>query len=171
MRESRLRIGPMKLSRTVSYAVQATLQLAQSESDEPVPCSKLAAQGKMPERFLLQILRNLVTHGILRSTRGVDGGYALVRPADQISLLEVIEAIEGPYDSPLEVGEGLPEGSQHKLRDALEEVTHSTRRQLEAVKLSQLLKPPQAPASEAQATPEAELPPSQGQAGGPALPT
>ena len=60
---------PMKLSRTVAYAVRATLQLAQLEADGPVPCSKLANEGKMPERFLLQILRNLVTHGILRSTR------------------------------------------------------------------------------------------------------
>ena len=132
----------MKLSRTVAYAVRATLQLAQLEADGPVPCSRLANAGKMPERFLLQILRNLVTHGILRSTRGVDGGYALVRPADQISLLEVIEAIEGPYDSTLEMGEGLSELSQVKLRDALDEVTTTTRRQLEAIKLSQLLKPP-----------------------------
>lgn len=95
----------------------------------------------MPERFLLQILRNLVTHGILRSTRGVDGGYALVRPADQISLLEVIEAIEGPYDASLTV-EGLTEDSQEKLREALSQVTATTRHQLEAIKLSQLLKPP-----------------------------
>ena len=132
----------MKLSRTVSYAVRATLQLAQLEAHGPVPCSRLAADGKMPERFLLQILRNLVTHGILRSTRGVDGGYALVRPADQISLLEVIEAIEGPYDAALEMGEGLPTDSQHSLRDALSHVTATTRRQLESIKLSQLLKPP-----------------------------
>ena len=131
----------MKLSRTVAYAVKATLQLAQLEAEAPVPCSKLASEGKMPERFLLQILRNLVTHGILRSTRGVDGGYALVRPADQISLLELIEAIEGPYDSPVEVGEGLPEDSQRKLQEALGHVTSTTRRQLEAIKLSQL-KPP-----------------------------
>ena len=132
----------MKLSRTVSYAVRATLHLAQLESKGPVPCSKLASDGKMPERFLLQILRNLVTHGILRSTRGVDGGYTLVRPADQISLLEVIEAIEGPYDAALEVGDGLPFDSQLKLKDALGEVTTTTRKQLEAIKLSQLLKPP-----------------------------
>src|SRR4029079_16039606 len=109
----------MKLSRTVSYAVRATLQLAELSANGPVPCSKLAKEGQMPERFLLQILRNLVTHGILRSTRGVDGGYALVRPAEQISLLEVIEAIEGPYDSALEISEGLTADSQHKLRDAL----------------------------------------------------
>jgi Rrf2 family transcriptional regulator, cysteine metabolism repressor len=132
----------MKLSRTVSYAVRATLQLAQLSQQGPVPCSRLAADGKMPERFLLQILRNLVTHGILRSTRGVDGGYALIKPADQISLLEVIEAIEGPYDSSLEIGDGLTEDSQHKLRDALGNVTATTRRQLESIKLSQLLKPP-----------------------------
>lgn len=133
----------MKLSRTVAYAVRATLQLAQLEADGPVPCSKLAAEGKMPERFLLQILRNLVTHGILRSTRGVDGGYALVKPANEISLLEVIEAIEGPYDSPLEVSEGLSESSQTKLREALDQVTSVTRNQLEAIKLSQLLRPPE----------------------------
>jgi DNA-binding IscR family transcriptional regulator len=90
----------------------------------------------------LQILRNLVTHGILRSTRGVDGGYALIKSPDQISLLEVIEAIEGPYDAALEVGDGLPEDSQNKLRTALSEVTISTRNQLEAIKLAQLLKPP-----------------------------
>ena len=71
----------MKLSRTVTYAIQATLQLAESDSRTPVPCSKLASQGAMPERFLLQILRNLVNHGILQSTRGVDGGYALLRIA------------------------------------------------------------------------------------------
>ena len=133
----------MKLSRTVAYAVRATLQLAQLESDGPIPCSKLASEGKMPERFLLQILRNLVTHGILRSTRGVDGGYALVRPANEISLLEVIEAIEGPYDSSLEMGDGLSEDARHKLRDALDQVTTVTRNQLEAIKLSQLLRPPQ----------------------------
>lgn len=132
----------MKLSRTVAYAVRATLQLAQLESEGPVPCSKLAAAGKMPERFLLQILRNLVTHGILRSTRGVDGGYALIRPAHQISLLQLIEAIEGPYDSSLEMGEDISADSQEKLREALLDVTTTTRRQLEAIKLSQLLKPP-----------------------------
>jgi len=129
----------MKLSRTLSYAVQATLQLAQLNEDGPVPCSRLAAYGKLPERFLLQILRNLVTHGILSSTRGVEGGYALVRPAEKISLLEVIEAIEGPYDSPLDLGDGVNES---RLRDALGEVTQMTRRQLEAIKLSQLLTPP-----------------------------
>lgn len=132
----------MKLSRTVAYAVRATLQLAKSESTAPVPCSQLAAQGNMPERFLLQILRNLVTHGILRSTRGVDGGYSLVRSPDEVSLLEVIEAIEGPLNTGEPIGESMTADSQTRLQDALQQVTDTSRRQLEAVKLSQLLEPP-----------------------------
>lgn len=132
----------MKLSRTVDYAVRATLQLAKSESETPVPCSQLATEGKMPERFLLQILRNLVTHGILRSTRGVDGGYSLVRRPEEISLLEVIEAIEGPYEAALAAAEGGNITLQDKLLDALSQVTTTTRNQLEAIKLSQLLPPP-----------------------------
>lgn len=132
----------MKLSRTVAYAVRATLQLAKDPSDGPVPCSKLASEGNMPERFLLQILRNLVTHGILRSTRGVDGGYALTRPPEEISLLDVIEAIEGPMDVGDPTGEGLPEDSQLKLKDALTEITATARQQLESIKFSSLLEPP-----------------------------
>jgi Rrf2 family protein len=132
----------MKLSRTVSYAVQATLQLAQHESALPIPCSKLAADGKMPERFLLQILRNLVTHGILRSTRGVDGGYTLLRPPNEISLLELIEAIDGPLEADVSVTDGFPKPIHDNLRSALQQVAATAREQLEAVKLSHLLGPP-----------------------------
>lgn len=132
----------MKLSRTVAYAVQATLQLARSGSGTPVPCSQLASDGKMPERFLLQILRNLVTHGILRSTRGVDGGYMLVRPADEVSLLEVIEAIDGPLNADSNLSDVLPANSHDKLQEALTQVTSTARQQLEAIKLSSLLEPP-----------------------------
>lgn len=132
----------MKLSRTVSYALQATLQLARSETENPVPCSRLATEGKMPERFLLQILRNLVAHGILGSTRGVEGGYTLERDPQDISLLEVIEAIEGPLTSALPVGEGLPECSRAKLEQALSEVTAVARHGLEAIKLVHLLPSP-----------------------------
>jgi Rrf2 family protein len=132
----------MKLSRTVAYGVQATLQLARSNSTSPVPCSQLAAEGHMPERFLLQILRHLVTHGILHSTRGVDGGYNLERTPEEISLLELIEAIDGPLHSALPVGEGVPLHYDAKLREALESITETARQQLSAIKLSHLLQPP-----------------------------
>jgi Rrf2 family protein len=130
---------PMKLSRTVSYALQATIHLAINNSDSPVPCSKLATEGGMPERFLLQILRSLVTHGILHSTRGVEGGYSLGRTADEISLLQIIEAIDGPLDSKLNTVNSLPQSSSDRLRQALEDVATTSRKQLEQIKLSSLL--------------------------------
>jgi Rrf2 family protein len=129
----------MKFSRTVSYAVQAVLQLAQLDPLTPVPCSRLASEGKMPERFLLQILRSLVTHGILRSTRGVDGGYALLRPADEITLLDVVEAIEGPLETAELPSEVLPAPSRQKLQGVLREINVVTQKQLAATKLSELL--------------------------------
>ena len=132
----------MKLSRTVTYALQATLQLAQEDRSEPVPCSRLAADGNMPERFLLQILRNLVTHGILRSTRGVDGGYALERAPNEISVLDVIEAIDGPMRAESNVQDGISDEFYNRLRTELGRVTSTAREQLQAIKLSQLIKPP-----------------------------
>ncbi|NUQ61917.1 MAG: Rrf2 family transcriptional regulator [Pirellulales bacterium] len=155
----------MKLSRTVSYALQATLQLAQVGTNEPVPCSQLAAEGKMPERFLLQILRNLVAHRILQSTRGVEGGYALERTPEEISLLEVIEAIEGPLSTALPVCEGLPEKSRLKLEKSLSEITNLARRQLQSVTLADLMPEPMA-VTQAQA---AEIPAGSRLAGGKSL--
>lgn len=135
----------MKVSRTVSYALQATVQLAMADDECPVPCSQLAAAGCMPERFLLQVLRSLVAHGVLKSTRGVDGGYALSRSADEVSLLDVMEAIEGPLVSSLPAAEGLPEQSRARVLQALAHVTESMRRELAAVKLSRLLPDPAQP--------------------------
>ena len=129
----------MKLSRTVAYALHAALQLACSETGGPVPCSRLAAEGQMPERFLLQILRNLVTHGILGSTRGVDGGYTLERHPDELSLLELIEAVDGPYGPSFLFHEGLPEGPRTTLECAFEKVAELTRKELRSIKLAHLL--------------------------------
>ena len=128
----------MKLSRTVSYALQATLQLAEAQSDHPVPCSRLATEGKMPERFLLQILRNLVAHGVLESTRGVDGGYALRQPPADVSLLDIIEAVDGPMVSSLPVADGLHEESREKLEQLLAQVNDEARTRLASIRMADL---------------------------------
>lgn len=128
----------MKLSRTVAYAVQAALQLASAASPGPIPCSRLAAKGKMPERFLLQILRNLVMHGILRSTRGVDGGYMLTRPPSEISLLELIEAIDGPLNEEAATAQLASREAEENLKVALRRAAESMREELQAIKLSHL---------------------------------
>jgi Rrf2 family protein len=130
----------MKMSRTSTYALQAILQLARSEAaGVPVPCSRLAAEGKMPERFLLQILRNLVSKGILTSTRGVDGGYALERKPEDISLLEVIEAVDGPVAHAVRSLEGLSGDHRKRLECALRDVTELARGELQSIKLVHLL--------------------------------
>jgi len=144
----------LKLSRTVGYAIQATLQLAESNSLTPVPCSRLAAEGEMPERFLLQILRSLVTHGILRSTRGVEGGYKLDRDPSEISLLEIIEAVDGPLRSSLPSGEKLSHKARGALERGLSDVAEESRQRLAAIRLDQLIEdskeaPETSPTSEA----------------------
>lgn len=109
--------------------------MAAARTQEPVSCRRLAEAEGLPERFLLQILRSLVTHGILRSTRGVEGGYALSRPAPEIHLLNIIEAIDGPVQL------DLPETSQvtPTLRDALERVSQRFRDELASVSLEDLV--------------------------------
>jgi Rrf2 family protein len=128
----------MKFSRTLSYALRASLELAEQDSNFPIPCSRLAAQGGMPARFLLQVLRSLVAHDILRSSRGVDGGYSLKRSPHEISLLEVVEAIDGPLVASLTPVDILPDHARAKLERLLTEVTERARGDLSAITLADL---------------------------------
>jgi Rrf2 family protein len=129
----------MKLSRTVLYAVGAVLQLGCSDPQAALSSCRLATDGGMPERFLLQILRQLVVHGVLRSQRGVFGGYVLARRLGDISLLDIIEAIEGPISAPLPAIPLLPEESLAILQMALSEVAEEKRNSLRRISLAQIL--------------------------------
>src|SRR3990167_5570898 len=106
----------MKLSQSVAYAVHASLRLADHRDAAPVSCNRLAEQGKMPERFLLQILRDLAKQGILQSTRGGGGGFMLNRRPEEISLLEVIEAVEGPMTAFLPLKTSFPHPAGERLQ-------------------------------------------------------
>lgn len=125
----------MKLSRTVSYAVKAMVALAASPQECPVCCKDLAESGDMPERFLLQILRTLVTNGLLTSVRGVYGGYCLARSPEEISLLEIVEAIDGPF------GLRLPDATDQDaaLERSLDELSARLRENFSRVRLAQLV--------------------------------
>jgi Rrf2 family transcriptional regulator, cysteine metabolism repressor len=129
----------MKLSQSVTYAVHAALRLAEHREDGPLSCARLAESGHMPERFLLQILRDLAKQGILHSARGGGGGFTLDRHPADISLLEVIEAVEGPLAAGLPANSGFPEYSSSVLRRALGRIGEATRQQLAAVRLTDLL--------------------------------
>lgn len=129
----------MKVSRTMTYAVQALLLLGQKRSGELVPCSRLSTEGQMPDRFLLQILRSLVNGGILQSSRGVDGGYRLAKPPEQITLLEVLEAVDGPLLASVPPLERMPDEVRDKLLVAFSDVANCARNTLKDVTLTDLL--------------------------------
>lgn len=100
----------------------------------------------MPERFLLQVLRNLVNEGLLKSTRGVDGGYRLAKPLTQITMLDIVEAIDGPVQPELPQIGGLTPQSQKKLSEVLGDVASDAKKRLASVTLAQL-KPAASPAA------------------------
>jgi Rrf2 family protein len=86
----------VKLSSATGYALQALVFLARSGGSRPVASHAAAAAHGIPERFLLKCLKPLVSAGVLRSVKGPNGGYRLARPAGEVTLLEVVEAVDGP---------------------------------------------------------------------------
>lgn len=129
----------MRLSQSVTYALQATLRLAQMPEQRPVSCNQLATEGNMPERFLLQILRDLAKQGILQSTRGGGGGFMLQRPPREISLLEIVEAIDGPIGSGLPGKVNFPGETDCRIRHELERISENVRSRLASIRLADLL--------------------------------
>lgn len=78
------------------YAVRALVELHRIGDSEPVPIAELARRGEIPVQFLEQLFATLRRAGLLRSQRGVKGGYSLARPAAQVKVLEVVELLDGP---------------------------------------------------------------------------
>jgi len=130
----------MRITQATAYALAALLQLSDDATSPPVPCSELSRLGSMPERFLLQIMRHLVTAGLAKSTRGVDGGYRLSRPLSQISLLDVAEAIDGPLVTGLNdiLSIALAPGSKKLVENTLAVALSDTKLRLGALKLDAL---------------------------------
>lgn len=129
----------MKVSRSMAYAVQALLQLAVADSNRPIACNLLAREGQMPERFLLQILRRLVNQKILRSIRGVDGGYVLAKGPAHITLLEVYEAFDTPIVPSIPPLSGLPDRARKKLADAMNGLASLVRQELSKTTIADLM--------------------------------
>ena len=78
------------------YAVRALAELARSGGAGPVPIGELARRRDIPVQFLEQLFATLRRAGILRSQRGVKGGYAFLRDPADVTVLEVVELLDGP---------------------------------------------------------------------------
>jgi Rrf2 family protein len=129
----------MKLSYAAAYAVHAMVRLANNTKVSPVTSKKLAQQSGMPERFLLLVLQDLSKYGILRATRGSTGGFTLTQRPDEIPLLDVIEAVEGPIVAALPTKDKSPNQTGTRLFDVLQGITDNARRELQAVKIGDLV--------------------------------
>src|SRR5438034_9653195 len=93
----------MRMTRASSYALHALVYMAAQKHNRPIPSHIVAKPRGIPERFLLKVLKPLVSARVLASVKGPNGGYRLSRPPSAVSMLEIIEAVDGPIrrQSPL----------------------------------------------------------------------
>src|ERR1700680_1989650 len=127
----------MHVSARADYAVRALVELAAGDA-RPLSRAKLAASQHIPLKFLSNILQQLKTAGLVNTNRGSEGGYWLARPAEQITLADVIRAVDGPLanvrgEAPESV---LYAGAAEPLRDVWIAVRASLRSVLEHVTLA-----------------------------------
>lgn len=125
----------MRVSAKADYAVRAAIELA-AAGEGPVKGDVISSAQKIPLRFLENILGELRHAGLVHSQRGSDGGYWLGRPADEITLAEIIRAVEGPlasvrgerpedleYRGQSELLKGVWVALRANIREVLESVT------------------------------------------------
>ena len=86
----------MRISRKAEYALRALLLLGRDNQDKVHQIQELSEAGRIPVKFLEQILLSLRNHGVLSSKRGVGGGYTLRRRPSEMTVLEIIELMDGP---------------------------------------------------------------------------
>ena len=88
----------MKLTRGGEYGIRGVLYLAQQNDGKISMLSAIAKEQDVPPRFLAKIFQALAKAGVVKSHRGAKGGFSLARPASEITIKDVIEAVEGPIN-------------------------------------------------------------------------
>jgi Rrf2 family protein len=126
----------MRTTARADYAVRAAIELA--AAGDMVTAEHIAQTTGIPHNFLENILRDLRRAGVVESRRGQAGGYLLARPADEISIADVIRAVEGPLANVRGLSPDALEyeGSAAKLRDVWVALRASVRSVLEQVTLA-----------------------------------
>jgi Rrf2 family protein len=122
---------PVRITAKADYAVRAAAELAAAEAGVPVKGEQLAHAQGIPLNFLENILTELRRAGIVRTRRGADGGYQLARPPKEVTIADVLRAVEGP----LAAVQGIqPQDlSYHGAAEHLPEVWVALRANLRAV--------------------------------------
>ena len=130
----------MRISAKADYAVRAALELAAAPKGEPVKGERLAESQDIPLQFLEHILLELKHARLIQARRGAKGGYWLARDPSEITVADVIRAVEGPLAN---IHENAPEelhyaGSAERLRDVWVAVRAALRSVLENVTLADI---------------------------------
>jgi Rrf2 family protein len=113
--------------------------MAGQKHDRPVASHNIAQARGIPERFLLKVLKPLVSARVLLSIKGPNGGYRLAKPASEITMLEVLEAVDGPIDGRNPLAEENNGPLNNKLEQICKQSADTVRRQLEKVRMSDLI--------------------------------
>ncbi len=130
----------MKLSRASNYALHAVVYLSTCKNDSLVGSQDMARLLGITENRLVRVLKSLVAARLLWSLRGPGGGYRLARPASRISVLDVIEAVDGPVRATVpSLGRPGREEVEHRLEIICQQVAEWTRNLLGRIYLSDLL--------------------------------
>jgi Rrf2 family protein len=133
----------MRVSAKADYATRAMVELAASGAspEQPAKGEVIASAQGVPMRFLENILGELRVHGLVQSRRGVDGGYWLAKGPDEITLAEIIRAVEGPLATVR--GEAADEieypGASAPLREVWLALRANIRQVLETVTLADVV--------------------------------
>ena len=104
------------------YAVVAMAELARG-GQRPIPIAQVAERREMPVQFLEQLFSTLRRAGLLQSQRGVKGGYTLARPAEEITVLEVVQALDGRVGEEAAEAGGIWQEGVEALRDVFSRTT------------------------------------------------
>jgi Rrf2 family protein len=130
----------MKLGRTTGYGLLAVAYIAQNKDQGIILSRDVAKKYNIPWEHLQSIMRRLVRARILQSKRGPRGGFSMARPATKITMLEIIEALEGVFDVSLGLEE-CPSRNKFtvKTEQAYAKAVAKSRAALKKVKLSDLI--------------------------------
>ncbi len=129
----------MRLTRAASYALHALVFMAAQKHNRPVASHHIAKIRGIPERFLLKVLKPLVSARVLQSIKGPNGGYRLARPASEISMLEILEAVDGPIRGQASFSREETDGNLNRRLDQIcTRAAEEVRRQFHRVRIADL---------------------------------
>ncbi len=123
----------MRISTRGDYATRALQDLALHYGTGPVPIERIAERQSLPVRYLEQLLLTLKRAGLLHSKRGVSGGYSLAKPPDQITLGEILRAVDGPFEPIYCLEEGPRDSCDQEAACALRDVWGDVQRAVAAI--------------------------------------